>query len=505
MKNALHIEAQRLVIQRRLDGSRPQPQRNQLGQFATPAPLAEEILRYARTRVGKGAVRFLDPAIGTGAFYSALLRTWPRSRIARATGFEVDPYYGSPCRALWSTSPLQLRLEDFTAALPPRRLQERYSLIVCNPPYVRHHHLSPATKQRLQQRSMSASGIHLSGRAGLHAHFLTLMDPWMAPGALAGWLIPSEFMDVNYGDAIKTYLLSRTLLRIHRFQPSDVQFDDALVSSAIVWLRNARPSARHQVELTSGGSLSRPERKRRVPASSLSGARKWSAFFYDPPRAESGATLGDYFHIKRGVATGANKFFIMSAEQAQMRGIPATYLRSVLPGPRDLEQDEIKADEQGRPILQRPLVMLDCPLSCEQIRERHPELWRYLQTDGMQIAQRYLCSRRSPWYSQERRESTFFLCSYVARQNRDGRVQRFIFNQSAAIAANNYLMLYPRESVARFVNGEAARARLVWSELCRIKPEALRGAGRVYGGGMYKLEPGELASVAAPGVAALLS
>ena len=35
--------------------------------------------------------------------------------------------------------PLDIRLDDFTRALPPLP-SERYNLIVCNPPYVRHHH-----------------------------------------------------------------------------------------------------------------------------------------------------------------------------------------------------------------------------------------------------------------------------------------------------------------------------------------------------------------------------
>lgn len=60
----------------------------------------------------------------------------------------------------------------------------------------------------------------------------------MAEGGVAGWLVPSEFMDVNYGKGVKYYLLSRvTLLHIHRFDPNDVQFADALVSSAVVWFR----------------------------------------------------------------------------------------------------------------------------------------------------------------------------------------------------------------------------------------------------------------------------
>lgn len=38
----------------------------------------------------------------------------------------------------------------------------------------------------------------------------------------------------------------------------------------------------------------------------------------------------------------------------------------------------------------------------------------------------------------------------------------------------------------------------------RITPAELLGEGRVYGGGLHKLEPKELANVPVPGIAALL-
>lgn len=55
--------------------------------------------------------------------------------------------------------------------------------------------------------------------------------------------MPSEFMDVNYGASVKRYLLDKvTLLHIHRFDPKEVQFGDALVSSAVVWFsKRSRP------------------------------------------------------------------------------------------------------------------------------------------------------------------------------------------------------------------------------------------------------------------------
>ena len=41
---------------------------------------------------------------------------------------------------------------------------------------------------------------------------------------------------------MERYLRERvTLLHIHRFDPGDVQFADALVSSAVVWFRNSPP------------------------------------------------------------------------------------------------------------------------------------------------------------------------------------------------------------------------------------------------------------------------
>jgi adenine-specific DNA-methyltransferase len=67
-------------------------------------------------------------------------------------------------------------------------------------------------------------------------------------------------MDVNYGLAIKWYLLDRmTLLLIQRFDPGDLQFADALVSSAIVCLRNTAPPADHSVIFTFGGTLAAPQ------------------------------------------------------------------------------------------------------------------------------------------------------------------------------------------------------------------------------------------------------
>ena len=254
MAAVAELEAQRLTLQEELDAHRDALVRNRMGQFATPIGLAMAIQRYAKAHMGNNeSVRFMDPAIGTGSFYSALLDVFPSTRIGAAVGYEIDPHYGKPATELWGKTGLEIRLEDFTQADTPDA-GEKFNLLICNPPYVRHHHIVNVEKRRLKQRTLEACGVELNGLAGLYCYFLVLCHAWMSDGGLAGWLIPSEFMDVNYGASVKAYLLDKvTLLHIHRFDPNDVQFDDALVSSAVMWFRNEPPRIGHRVRFTYGG------------------------------------------------------------------------------------------------------------------------------------------------------------------------------------------------------------------------------------------------------------
>ena len=66
--------------------------------------------------------------------------------------------------------------------------------------------------------------MKISGLAGLYCYFIALSHGWLKADGVASWLIPSEFMDVNYGKAVKNYLLNEvTLLQIHRFDPNNIK------------------------------------------------------------------------------------------------------------------------------------------------------------------------------------------------------------------------------------------------------------------------------------------
>ncbi len=506
MANTIDIlEKQRLNIQAELDRRKTQAERNRLGQFATPTVLARDILEYSATLFApEEQVHFLDPAIGTGAFYSALLNTFPEQRIAEAIGFEIDPHYGLPASEIWQNAGLNLKLSDFTHEEPT----SRFNLIICNPPYVRHQHLLGRDKDRLQLRTFKANGMKLSGLAGLYCHFIGLAHAWMAEDGVAGWLIPSEFMDVNYGQIVKQYLLSRvTLLHIHRFDPSDAQFSDALVSSSVVWFRNTPPPPGHNVTFSFGGTLSAPKISRQIPAKVLVHEAKWTRFPLSEIRSRKVVpTIADFFRIKRGIATGDNGFFIFKEADIIARGLPMELFRPILPSPRYLPEDEVSADRDGNPQVGRRLFLLDTRLSEDEIRCSFPTLWAYFEEGkASRVHEGYICSHRSLWYVQENRPTAPIVCTYLGRGDaKSGRPFRFILNNSQAIIANVYLAMYPTPLLLRYLSRDPGLIRRIWQVLNAMTPQQLLDEGRVYGGGLHKLEPKELANVDASAIAALL-
>ena len=398
---------------------------------------------------------------------------------------------------LWSGHGLQITQGDFTRQPLPDR---RFNLVIANPPYVRHHHLIGEDKERLKAKLLQSLRLDMSGLAGLYCYFMLLSHDWMEEQGLAIWLIPSEFMDVNYGSTVRRYLTEHvTLLHLHRFCPTDAQFTDALVSSAVVVFRKSPPPSGHSARFSFGGSIEAPNTEAQVNLSTLRQSQKWTQFPTNPDVVTTDdLKLGDVFSIKRGVATRSNDYFILTEADADNWQIPCQFLRPILPGPRNLPQQIVEALPNGLPDVSPLLFLLDCDASEEQIAAQWPRFYEYIQKGKEQeVHSAYLASRRTPWYSQENRLSAPFLCTYMGRSRNGKHPFRFIWNRSNATAHNVYLMLYPKGPLRDALKANPALERQIFERLQNISPEQFISEGRVYGGGLYKLESKELAKIPA--------
>lgn len=71
--------------------------------------------------------------------------------IRSARAYELDSHYGESSMDLWRNHGIQISLSDFTKALPGK--SDKFNLLICNPPYVRHHHIPAQEKRRLRNLS----------------------------------------------------------------------------------------------------------------------------------------------------------------------------------------------------------------------------------------------------------------------------------------------------------------------------------------------------------------
>lgn len=99
----------------------------------------------------------------------------------------------------------------------------------------------------------------------------------------------------------------------------------------------------------------------------------------------------------------------------------------------------------------------------------------------------------------ESRSPAPILCTYMGRSSKsNGNPFHFILNHSDAIASNSYLMLYPKPSVEEALSSKPIIINDIWEYLNSLSSDSLENEGRIYGGGLKKIEPKELGEVKCP-------
>lgn len=497
------LEVDRLTKQKDIDSIKSLKERNVLGQYATPPSLSKDIAVYAQSLLDDSKVRFLEPAIGTGSFFSAILQVFGAERIETAKGFEVDEDYANIAINNWEEHGLKVVIKDFTISEP--KPNERYNLLVTNPPYSRHHHLRFEHKQLLKEKAKRLTGLNLSGLTGLYCYFIMCAHQWLEKDGISIWLIPSDFMDINYGHELKRYLTENVqLIRIHRFNPEDLQFSDALVSSCVVVFKNRLPDKTIPISFTFGGSLLSPVKNKIITLDQLAPSNKWSHIANnikkDAPDIND-VLLSDIFDIRRGIATGDNKYFILTGDEVAALGISHKYLTPILPSPRFLKHTVIDCTHNKYPLTEKRLFLINSSIPLEVIKDDCRALYDYLLNgEKKNIHLKYMPSRRTPWYKQEKRSPAPFLCTYMGRQGIKKDSFRFIWNKSNAIATNTYLLLYPKKQILDYLENNPDKYEALFNELRALSHKELVKECRTYGGGLQKLEPKELGNVKANSV-----
>ena len=479
-----------------LSGEGPRHRRSELRRrsaFATPPELAldvaKAVAKYASLPPAE-MVDFGDPAVGNGVLYAAAREAVGADRLNSARVVEIDPLTARSTNQRWARTGISVLEGDFLG-VPPEA--GAWSLVLANPPYRRSQDISQDLSH-LRAAFLSRLGVTVSARADLYLYFLLQADSWLRHGGIAGWIIPSEFQVTSYGAALRNYLSKNVeLLRMHTYAAEDPLFDNALASTTVVIFRKLSPGRNSSTTVTRGGTIAAPNDSVKVTAETLRSSRRWSYAALVSTRkhqlSDEDIRLGDIFTLRRGIATGANSYFVLNDEQVESLHVQQEWIRPLVPRARDVEQGCIRADSGGNPVPRSGRWLIDTSASLEEIEEISPAFAEYLQRLVAAVGDRHLVARRSSPFKQEAREAAPVLFLYMAKKA--ATTYRFIRNESRAIHLNNLIGLYPKPSLD-LVFGSVGQAA---ASLQAINITDLEAAGRTYGNGLLKLEPKELADL----------
>ena len=435
------------------------------GQYFTPPEAAAFMARWACA----GGGRVLDPAAGGSVFLKAAAEAAPTCRL---TGYEVDPlmldHFGNPAGA-------ELRCGDYLKS----DWSERYDAILCNPPYGRFQ--SIPNREELLEELFVRTGVRYSRYTNLSVLFLLKSICQLSDRGRLAYLLPLEFLNSGYGESVKRLLVEQRLLRaVLRFEQDGELFPDAVTTCCILLLDREEKNTASFYSLGSLKELDTlsPEGVRQVPYERLEPRAKWLPLFGEETERSGGLRpLSDFCTVSRGVATGANGFFCLSAPQIEALRLKKSYFRPCIcrsahvTGSLFTAEDFEALSQRGRPVW-----LLD-------IREEPDEALKAYLRQGVALGvdRKYLPAHREPWYAMEQREAAPIWISSACR-----KTLRVVRNLTGVGNLTTFHGIYVRPEF------EADTDLLFCTLLAPSVQRLLLSNRKEMGGGLTKFQPGDL-------------
>ncbi|MCU0351782.1 MAG: Eco57I restriction-modification methylase domain-containing protein [Flavobacterium sp.] len=454
--------------------------RKKFAQFFTPFPIAQFMAKWITGN--KKLQTVLDPAFGLGVFARAIRQT---NTACSIKGFDIDENILQQSENIFNSEKnTSIILKDCMF----NDWENRYDGIICNPPYFKFHDYDNQTTLKEIEEKL---GLKLNGFTNLYTLFLLKSAYQLNAGGRSAYIIPSEFLNSDYGKLVKTYLIENKLLRyIIIFDFEENVFDDALTTASILLFAN--DNEKSEVEFINIKTLdelfalqkkfsSYPKIKSEnaIAFSPLKPEIKWRAYYQEQnaTRFKNLVPFSNFGKVVRGIATGANEYFTFNLSKASEFHIAEKYLLPCITKSVDVDGAFFTKQDFERLKQQDKFVYL---FNATEPNENSVK--KYLaKGEAEEVHKKFLTASRNPWHTLENRSPSPI---WVSVFNRNGL--RFIRNEANISNLTTFHCIY----LNMF---SAPKSDLLFAYLLTdISKEIFNDNRREYGNGLQKFEPNDI-------------
>ncbi|MBR4157073.1 MAG: SAM-dependent DNA methyltransferase [Bacteroidales bacterium] len=445
----------------------PLDHRKKHAQFFTPPDIAHFMCKWILEQNEISSI--LEPAYGLGIF-SRTIRT--------SCDVKIDAYETDDIILSHATNYIPKQVNINYADYLDSDWEQKYDAIICNPPYLKFHDYNNSKYILSVNNHLNTK---LNGFTNIYTLFLLKSISQLNNGGRLAYIVPSEFLNSDYGVEVKKALLeSGTLRHIIIIDFSQCAFNEALTTACI--LLCSKDDQSKKISFSVVNEISNLENSINnginINIDQLNPEEKWKKYYSETNiiKYNNLVPFSTFAKVSRGIATGANNYFTFNKSKIERYNIKDHCFLPCICHSADVSNQIFSNDEFTELANNDKSVFLFN--GCLDNYDDHVKNYLKLGEDSG-INKKYLTASRKPWYAIENRKPSPIWVSVFNRKK-----LKFIMNEAGVYNLTTFHCVY---------NISNLDTNILFSYLITdVAKEIFMDNSRQYANGLIKFEPNDL-------------
>jgi adenine-specific DNA-methyltransferase len=460
------------------------------GAYYTPIQLANSI---AELLSKKNIKRILEPSCGDGVFLDSMAANGILQNADSVTAIEIDIGESKKVRKRYdSYSNVDVLRDDFFAFYKRSYKNERYDLILGNPPYIRYQYLTEKQRE-IQSTILTTHGMKANKLINSWVCFLVACVQLLADNGCIAFIIPAEILQVAYAEDLRLFLSNQlasiTLITFEQLVFSEIE------QEVVVFIgeKGGKKKGIRIIEMNNLDDFNSLDLANNGYQELQHVREKWTKYFITAKETaliqnlredKRFARFKDFGIINVGITTGNNDYFSITNEIKQQYDLnPVTlpligrssHAHGIYFTPNDWKANVTNG---------KKAMLINFPdIPYKKYPKKHKEYISLGEQEGQNKG--YKCGIRDRWYIVP---SVWVPDAFFLRRN--NLYPKFVLNHCNAVSTDTMHRMKFNEGVDadNILLSYYNSVSFAFTEIC----------GRSYGGGVLEILPGEMGNILIP-------